>query len=460
MKERKFFRKIEKGQAIPMLVVALLAVIAMGALILDGGAILLNRREAQNAADAGALAGARILCSQDSSTWEEINAAVEKYTMDENNATAFEWEFTTENVGEIDNLKKGEIVVTAEVGHNSFLARIFGQDTLTAEATAAAGCAPYLPGVVLPIAYPCRTPEYNAHQPSSSDDCDYFPINWADFTDVLSTHNYDYLSGNPSSTQSRAISLDLYEEFKIYDEVTDEWNNELIYIVVNSDLVCGEDLNCDFTGEEDEVDRYQLNSGERGWLNLEGDIEQPSAHDIEGWILNGISGELTTHTWLSFIDGVSNTNYSDLDTRLDEIVWVPVFNYICDDANNLEESDCWVQAHLPDPPFGEPESGCNTDHIFNVNQPVAHIVVFAPFFPTCVQKNGKALYSGTSYNENCPGFQLAQDMNPDSQPPDYSTIDHNTSAFEGYFIDPDTLPEGDASSYGADIGVYKAFLTR
>ena len=455
MKKWKIFNKRDFGQAMPILVIAILTIIIMAALILDGGALLLNRRTTQNAADAGALAGARVLCNQDTYNWDDINAAVEKYTMEENEATWFEWEFTTENVGVIEGLRKGEIEVTAEVAHNSFFARIFNQDILSARATAAAGCASYLPGVVLPIAYPCSPPEYNAHQPSSSDDCDYFPIDWEEFKAELDKYDYDYQSGNPTSTQSRNISLGFDGEFTGSDP---EDYNELIYIVVNTDLVCGEDLNCDFfTGEVDAVERYQLNSGERGWLNLEGDVEQPSAHDIEGWILDGISGELTTHTWLSFINGVSNSNYIDLDTRLDEIVWVPVFNYICDDAINLRESVCWDEAHID---FPVPDGGCNTNHIFNVNQPVAHIIVFAPFFPTCVQKNGKALYSGTNYNEDCPGFQLAQDMNPNSQPPDYSTIDQNTSAFEGYFIDPETLPEGDNVSDGADIGIYKAFLTR
>jgi len=57
------------GQVLPFLVVGLLVIIMMAALLIDGGFLLVDRRAAQNAADAGALAGARVLCSgEDTST--------------------------------------------------------------------------------------------------------------------------------------------------------------------------------------------------------------------------------------------------------------------------------------------------------------------------------------------------------------------------------------------------------
>jgi len=55
--------RLEKGQVIPLVVVMLFAIIGMTALILDGGSVLSNRRTAQAAADAGALAGAKRACS-------------------------------------------------------------------------------------------------------------------------------------------------------------------------------------------------------------------------------------------------------------------------------------------------------------------------------------------------------------------------------------------------------------
>jgi len=52
----------EKAQTLPILVIGILVIIMMGALLLDGGDLFLNRREAQAAADAGALAGAQQIC--------------------------------------------------------------------------------------------------------------------------------------------------------------------------------------------------------------------------------------------------------------------------------------------------------------------------------------------------------------------------------------------------------------
>ena len=61
-------------------------------------------------------------------------------------------------MGVIGALVKGEVVVTVKVEHESFFAKLFGQELLTATATAGAGCFPYGPSVVLPIAYPCYPP--------------------------------------------------------------------------------------------------------------------------------------------------------------------------------------------------------------------------------------------------------------------------------------------------------------
>ena len=52
----------QKAQVIPILAISLLVIVMMVALVLDGSDIMVNRRSAQNAADAGALAGARELC--------------------------------------------------------------------------------------------------------------------------------------------------------------------------------------------------------------------------------------------------------------------------------------------------------------------------------------------------------------------------------------------------------------
>ncbi|MBE0698523.1 MAG: hypothetical protein IH586_16525 [Anaerolineaceae bacterium] len=61
MKKYHINNMLEKGQVIPLVIVMFLVIIGMVALIIDGAAVMSNRRTAQAAADAGALAGASVL---------------------------------------------------------------------------------------------------------------------------------------------------------------------------------------------------------------------------------------------------------------------------------------------------------------------------------------------------------------------------------------------------------------
>src|SRR5258708_39841495 len=54
--------RLERGQSAVFVALLLVAMVGMLALALDGGNAFFKRREAQNAADAGALAGAREWC--------------------------------------------------------------------------------------------------------------------------------------------------------------------------------------------------------------------------------------------------------------------------------------------------------------------------------------------------------------------------------------------------------------
>ena len=54
-------RKREAGQILPMFVLAMLVILSIGALVLDGASMLVTRRHLQNAGDAAALAGANTL---------------------------------------------------------------------------------------------------------------------------------------------------------------------------------------------------------------------------------------------------------------------------------------------------------------------------------------------------------------------------------------------------------------
>lgn len=421
---KKISKFLESGQMIPFIVIALLALIAMAALVLDGGGIMMNRRTAQAAADAGAIAGARVLCRNNQLNMGAIGNAVHRYTTQENNAALIHWEVTSDNVGNSEGLARGEVVVTAEVQNTSFFAGIFGQNTLSAQATAGAGCFPYNPNIVLPIAYPCRLPT----EGSVSQDCDYFPLAWSEIEAVTNKYNYDPRGGNPTTAQAKGISDDLFAA-----------HSDKIYIVVDSNNLCGQGLNCNFSGNDE--GRYQLNSGIRGWLNLEG--TNSGNPNLWRWIDHGVETGLRPHTWLSFIPGNrANSIYPRFNNRLDEIVWVPVINWICNSYPS-PGSDCDIMAkeRFPLPP------GWQTIVLTgSPAYPVGHVVGFAPFFPTCVKT------AGNPHGPTCPGFTLARQHN--------SSIKHNTLAVEGYFVEPDSLPGDTVGAGGADLGIYIVSLTR
>jgi len=455
--------KLERGQIIPIVVVALIALIALAALILDGGALMSNRRAAQNAADAAALAGARVLCRQYNATDDDIEAAINQY-IEVNQATLIEWKRTDENVGVIEGLFKGEVVVTAEVEHGSFFAKIFGEDMLTAVATAGAGCFPYGPSVVLPIAFPCKVPEMEEEEGVSvvSDDCDYAALKWEYFdeiaTDVCGMAN-NPLEGNVDPTETDAEC--------IRDYLVDN-HPELIYVIVNEEKYCATDpenadpmteVICDIVAGYE--GHYQLNTSARGWLNLGG---QPSVADMTDWILGMSNPSVRIHSWLSFIPGVSaEPVFGALEERLFDIVWIPVFNEACD-HEPVPGDECYARAHTE--PFDTcPDEECpvNSDV---PGQDFAHVIAFAPFFTTCVRKNSSDLKdylhdygydSEEPFVSECPGFGLAVNANDHNK----VALEKTYYSFEGYFIDPWYLDNPENLGIGgADLGIYTVSLTR
>jgi hypothetical protein len=89
--------KRESGQVLAFVAVLMVVLLAMLALVLDGGNLYLQRRRMQNAADAGAIAGARILCLN--GTADEAWAVAQDYSIVRNRAdtadiTVGDWSVT------------------------------------------------------------------------------------------------------------------------------------------------------------------------------------------------------------------------------------------------------------------------------------------------------------------------------------------------------------------------------
>jgi len=140
-------RNPQSGQSMVLVGLLLVILIGMLALVLDGGYAYLQRRGAQTAADAGALAGARQLCRTGDTTLA-IQAALD-YAITRNRALEAD-------VAIVD----GEVQVTTRIPFPTFFGRVFGRASITASAIAAANCFP--PGRatgILPIAWNCPPDE-------------------------------------------------------------------------------------------------------------------------------------------------------------------------------------------------------------------------------------------------------------------------------------------------------------
>ena len=115
----------ERGQAAVAVALTLVVLVAFVAIVIDLGNVYSQRRLMQNAADAGALAGARLLALEH--PLEEIDAAVREYTMVRNGASSYGVSVVSATVG-----------VTVSKSFSTYLAAVIGVDEMTVWASAAA----------------------------------------------------------------------------------------------------------------------------------------------------------------------------------------------------------------------------------------------------------------------------------------------------------------------------------
>lgn len=139
--------KFQRGQTLVIVAILLVALVAMLALAIDLGVAYSQRRVMQNAADAGALAGARALAltvprngAQDAAAEAAARAAVDKYTKVLNQADSFEAVIASPYV-----------TVTAHKSNPTFFARIIGIPQADVSAVAAARFLPAAPLSFMPL---------------------------------------------------------------------------------------------------------------------------------------------------------------------------------------------------------------------------------------------------------------------------------------------------------------------
>ncbi len=420
----KHTRKLpEGGQSLVLMVLLLFAFMGMLALALDAGYGVYQRRVAQNAADAGALAGANVYCPNrsDPSQGALVVSTAEEYATRNASQHAV-------NVSVTDPYQNnGTVRVEVEITFDSFFAGVLGQETITSAASASARC--FSPGLgtgVLPVVWSCRPPINNIL--SDSEDCQQQRITW----DVLQ----EYLNESGPNYSANCDASGVCDE---------------LYVIMDSltyadDIVCIQDsptgtINCDFDDPPDGEADF-LASGGRSWSDLDGNIfdcegRSEGASELSEWILNGYPCEITAHTWLSAQSGVAASIYDTVEDRMETnpLVLVPVFDMFC-----------------PGDPVTHPgctyHSSDDTVNYLTGNSEYFHTVAFAAFYITCVnQVNVK-----THLDQACPGMRRAWELNQ-------AMFNGTIRSIEGYFLEGYIPGLEGRGEYDIDTGVYTIYLT-
>ena len=230
-------KKMEKGQSLVLITALLFAFFAILALVLDGGFLYYMRRNAQNAADAGALAGADDLCQFKNTS--KAKGVAESFALDNGVSTA------VASVTWVD--PGGYVEVNTTIEYQSFFARLLNLDRVDPPAYAKAGCAPPEGVGVMPVAWSCKAPIGGGQPP---DECNILYMD-------------DKTLGLPKDGQCK-------------------WGEDPMYIIADSDTI-GDDIVCDNPegpigegGVDCDLDDDGVNDvdllggGDRSWLDLNG----------------------------------------------------------------------------------------------------------------------------------------------------------------------------------------------
>lgn len=325
----------EQGQSIVIIAVLMFVLIGISALVLDGGLGYANRRQAQNGADAGALAGADVLCGGGSEA--DARATAKDYVVQNGGLLPADSDIV---------FTDGDITVTANVTHPTFFAGIFGSEDIVASADATAGCfVPCSLTGILPVAWACQPPAGG----SISDTC------------AVEYGTMDSPGPLYIIMDSEKTSGDVYCQYP-----------------PNSGLPAGT-LDCDL--DNDGYDDLML-GGDRSWLDLSGG--GGGASELRDWIENGYPNPIFPHTWFAGQSGVATSIYSSAEERVGDIVLIPVFTAYCE---GMPDSVCPSLMHPEDIIVESPSA----------SQLYYHVITFSPFRITCVSRNSGDHCPGKDY---------------------------------------------------------------
>jgi hypothetical protein len=431
-------KKNESGQSLVIIALGIIAFIAILALVLDGANAYAAKRQAQNAADAGALAGATYMCQHRYDDPDVINNAI---------ATASE--YAVKN-GAVDpavvdpSMSAATVVVTATVTKDTFFAGVIGFLQVSPRAVAEAACRPPVGLGVMPVAWACRPPVVGG-----------IPVPGMDCAEELGPCGDGATGLACTYVMMDSVKVKSNKKCK-YPDITDPTDPDYCY--TQNDLVCsahGPDLTpahgCDYVEptktdcdlDNDCIDEL-MTGGARSWLDLNGG--GGGANELKNWLRNGFPDPIYPHTWIPEESGVATSIFHTAAAYVvGKDVTLPVFNKICDRYPN----------DLTNP---ETLAACNVGNIDNRdiagNNMNFHVVTFATFHVTCVQTGGNKVTAETGYvfikNKECNGHGRAVSV---------GSIDDNDKTIEGYFKE---LNHGGYGGLGdqVDAGTFTVVLVR
>jgi hypothetical protein len=418
-------RKInERGQSLVIIALGLLAFVAILALVLDGGYAYAMKRQAQNAADAGALAGATAMCKQHSESAGVDAARI--YAVDKNGADP--------NPVIVASLSSATVKVTATVTKPTFFAGVIGFGTVSPKAVAEAACRP--PGVgTLPVGWSCRE-------------------------NVVGQLNCVEQTG-PCRIESDPKGLNctyvLMDSVKVKEKGKKNCDPADPNCYIQNDLTCAvPDASCNYTPDpskpnvidcdlDNDCKDELMVGGARSWLDLTG--KKGGADELRNWISGKeVPPQIQVHTWLPEQSGVATSIFHDVaDHLVGTVVIVPVYNKVCNGLPTVTTPETLDQCN----------AGAGDIQTLITNSTLNfHVSSFSAFHVTCVQTGKKATaeagYFIDKKDNDCYGHARAVTQ---------GSIDENDKSIEGYFVRIQ-MPGYGGSGDWIDTGTFTVVLVK
>jgi hypothetical protein len=440
--------------------------------VIDGGNAYAAKRSAQNAADAGALAGAQYMCQHMA---DDLNL------VENTRLTANYYAVLNEAVDPAEvsiNPAAATVVVTATVTRDTFFAGVIGYDSVSPRAVAEAACRN--PGAgVLPVAWSCRANAEEGVIIPGEEGCEMNPLEDPD--NDPSRYNADNLYILMDSVK---VKKDKLNDPKCDPEKVDPLPEECL--MDTSDIVCydqytpeqiaagncvvpsdyiGEQIDCDINNDcTDEL----KTGGARAWLDLAGG-NGGGAADLVDWITDPSTvPEINCHDWLPSIVAVSTSVFKAATNLVGQDVVLPVFNNMCPTG----QPDIYHELTTAELKAGtEPQELCTYTQLDNLDKTGSsvnyHIYAFTAFHVTCVQtgknKNTQVFAEAPEAANNdkgwCNGhYAAATNCWGDPKDPACSIAD-NDKTIEGYFTVLDLGGYGGPGKWN-NLGTFTVVLSK